>query len=49
MRNKKPPFEITKSMFGVSSATANRILAGLANEGKVQKVRIGSSWGYVTK
>lgn len=36
-----------REMFGVSSATANRILAGFANEGKVQKVRIGSSWGYI--
>ena len=36
-----------REMFGVSSATSNRILAGLVNEGKIQKVRIGRSWGYV--
>lgn len=36
-----------REMLGVSSATANRILAGFANEGNVQKVRIGSSWGYI--
>ena len=36
-----------REMFGVSSATANRILAGLADEGIIQKIRMGSSWGYV--
>ncbi len=35
-----------RPLFGVSSATANRILAKLTNEGKLQKIRIGKSWGY---
>ena len=35
-----------REMLGVSSATANRILAKNVEEGKVQKVRIGKSWGY---
>ena len=35
-----------RSMFGVSSATANRILAKLVEEGYLQKIRIGKSWGY---
>ena len=34
-------------MLGVSSATANRILAKMAEEGRIQKIRIGRSWGYV--
>ena len=36
-----------RQLFGVSSATANRILAKLTDEGKLQKVRIGKSWGYI--
>lgn len=36
-----------REMFGVSSATASRILSQLAGEGKVQKVRKGRSWGYI--
>ncbi len=36
-----------RQMFQVSSATANRILAKLAEEGKIQKIHIGRSWGYV--
>ena len=36
-----------REMLGVSSATANRILAKLADEGKLQKIRIGKSWGYI--
>ena len=36
-----------RQMFHVSSATANRILAKLTDEGVIQKVRIGKSWGYV--
>lgn len=36
-----------RQMFQVSSATANRILAKLTDEGVIQKVRIGKSWGYV--
>ena len=35
-----------RNMLGVSSATANRILGKMANEGKIQKIRIGKSWGY---
>ena len=36
-----------RQMFQVSSATANRILAKLTDEGIIQKVRVGKSWGYV--
>lgn len=36
-----------REMLGVSSATANRILARMTDEGKIQKIRIGKSWGYV--
>ena len=35
-----------RQMFNVSSATANRILVKLADEGKIQKIRMGKSWGY---
>jgi Fic family protein len=35
-----------RRLFDVSSATANRILAKLTDEGKIQKIRIGKSWGY---
>ena len=35
-----------REMFGVSSATANRILAKMTEEGRIQKIRIGKSWGY---
>ena len=35
-----------RQMFQVSSATANRILARFTDEGKLQKIRIGRSWGY---
>ena len=35
-----------RQMFNVSSATANRILSKFTNEGKLQKIRIGKSWGY---
>lgn len=38
-----------REMFGVSAATANRILAKLTDEGKLEKVRVGRSWGYVCK
>jgi len=37
-----------REMFGVSSATANRVLAKMTEEGKIQKIRIGKSWGYVS-
>ena len=36
-----------RQMFQVSSSTANRILAKLTDEGVIQKVRIGKSWGYM--
>ena len=35
-----------RALFDVSSATANRILAGFCSEGKLQKVRVGKYWGY---
>jgi len=37
-----------REMLDVSSATANRILAKMTDEGKIQKIRIGKSWGYQT-
>lgn len=36
-----------RQMFNVSSATANRILAKMVDEGKLQKIRLGKSWGYI--
>ena len=36
-----------RQMFAVSAATANRILAKLTEEGKLKKVRLGKSWGYI--
>ena len=35
-----------REMLGVSAATANRILAKMTSAGKIQKLRIGKSWGY---
>ena len=35
-----------RQMFDVSSATANRMLAKMVDEGKLQKIRLGKSWGY---
>ena len=35
-----------RALCGVSAATANRILAGLAAEGKLVKCRVGGHWGY---
>ena len=35
-----------RELFTVSAATANRILAKLTEEGKLNKIRIGRSWGY---
>ena len=35
-----------RQLFQVSSATANRILSRLTEKGKLQKIRIGKSWGY---
>ena len=37
-----------QKMFGVSSATASRILSGYCNEGWLVKVRRGSYWVYVS-
>ena len=35
-----------REMFTVSAATANRILAKLTDEGKLEKMRVGRTWGY---
>lgn len=35
-----------REMFGVSSATANRILSRLADDGRIKKMRVGKYWGY---
>lgn len=35
-----------REMLGVSAATANRVLVKLTSDGKLQKVRVGKSWGY---
>jgi Fic family protein len=35
-----------RQLFNVSSATANRILSKYTDEEKLQKIRIGRSWGY---
>ena len=35
-----------RQLFNVSSATANRVLFKYTDEGKLQKIRIGRSWGY---
>lgn len=35
-----------RKLFDVSSATANRILAKLTEDGMLEKVRLGRSWGY---
>lgn len=36
-----------RKMLGVSAATANRTLAKMTAKGRIQKVRIGRSWGYI--
>lgn len=36
-----------REMLGVSSATANRILGKMAEESRIQKIRMGRSWGYI--
>ena len=36
-----------RQLFNVSSATANRILAKFTDQGKLVKIHIGRSWGYV--
>ena len=38
-----------RQMFAVSAATANRILAKLTDEGKLKKIRLGKSWGYIIR
>ncbi len=38
-----------RELFDVSSATANRILARLTEDGVLEKVRLGKSWGYRKK
>ncbi len=35
-----------RQMLHVSPATANRILVRLTDEGKLQRIRIGKTWGY---
>ena len=35
-----------RALLNVSSATANRILSGFVSDGRLQKVRVGSYWGY---
>lgn len=36
-----------REMLGVSAATANRILAKMVEEGKIQRVRMKKTWGYM--
>ena len=36
-----------RQMFQVSSATANRVLGKFVEEGKLKKIRVGKSWGYI--
>lgn len=38
-----------RQLFQVSTATANRILAKLTEEGLLQKIRLGKSWGYTLR
>lgn len=38
-----------RQMLGVSAATANRVLSRMAEDGRIQKIRIGKSWGYTIK
>lgn len=35
-----------RELFGVSSATASRMLTKIAADGKLQKIRVGRTWGY---
>ena len=37
-----------RELCGVSAATANRILAGLAADNTMEKYRIGGHWAYKT-
>ena len=36
-----------REILGVSAATANRILTKMTEEGKIQRIRIGKTWGYL--
>lgn len=36
-----------RELLGISAATANRILARMTEDGKIRKIRIGKSWGYI--
>jgi len=36
-----------RQMLQVSSATANRVLTKLADEGRIKRIRIGRLWGYM--
>lgn len=36
-----------RDLLGVSSATANRILSGFVNDGKLLKIRVGKTWAYL--
>ena len=38
-----------REMFGVSAATANRILAKMSEECRIQKIRVGRTWAYTLK
>lgn len=38
-----------RELLGISSATANRILSGFVNDGKLIKVRLGKTWAYAKK
>ena len=35
-----------RELLGISSATANRILSGFVNDGKLIKIRLGKTWAY---
>ena len=35
-----------RALCGVSAATANRILAGLVEDGTLEKIRVGNHWAY---
>lgn len=35
-----------RDLLNISSATANRILSGLVNDGKLLKIRVGKTWAY---
>lgn len=38
--------DVRQIVWGIRAATANRILAKLTDESKVQRIRLGKSWGY---